>query len=140
MISYSKIMYAFKDDEDISRYCDPKDKELSTKELVQSIYEKLLEYDKTGECEFYDLMVDDILVGYGVNYKNILVSFGVNKMFRKKEKLEKVFEIIKSKFNGNFESYMWERNERAVNWLIKCGMNKSESNIENAIKLVYICH
>jgi len=133
-------MYAFKDDEDISRYCDPKDKDLSTKELVQSIYEKLLEYDKTGECEFYDLMVDDILVGYGANYKNILVSFGVNKMFRKKEKLEKVFEIIKSKFNGNFESYMWERNERAVNWLIKCGMNKIESNIENAIKLVYICH
>ena len=59
--------------------------------------------------------------------------------FRNKENLKKVFEIIKGKFNSDFETYMWERNERAVNWLRKCGMTEVESNIDKVIKLKYIC-
>ena len=34
---------------------------------------------------------------------------------------------------------MWERNERAVNWLKKSGMTEIESNIDKVIKLKYIC-
>ena len=139
MINYSKIMYAFEGDKDISKYCDKNDKELEVEKLVLSIFKKLLEYEETEECDFYDLSVENEVVGYGFNYKNILISFGVNKKFRNKEKLEKVFEIIKGKFNNDFETYMWERNERAVNWLRKCGMTEVESNIDKVIKLKYIC-
>jgi hypothetical protein len=139
MINYSKIMFAFEGDKDISKYCDKNDKELDLEKLVLSIFKKLLEYEDAGECDFYDLSVENEVVGYGFNYKNILISFGVNKKFRNKEKLEKVFEIIKGKFNSDFETYMWERNERAVNWLKKCGMTEIESNIDKVIKLKYIC-
>jgi hypothetical protein len=139
MINYSKIMFAFEGDKDISKYCDKNDKELDLEKLVLSIFKKLLEYEETGGCDFYDLSVENEVVGYGFNYKNILISFGVNKKFRNKEKLEKVFEIIKGKFNSDFETYMWERNERAVNWLKKCGMTEIESNIDKVIKLKYIC-
>ena len=139
MINYSKIMYAFEGDKDISKYCDKNDKELEVEKLVLSIFKKLLEYEETEECDFYDLSVENEVVGYGFNYKNILISFGVNKKFRNKEKLEKVFEIIKGKFNNDFETYMWERNERAVNWLKKSGMTEIESNIDKVIKLKYIC-
>jgi hypothetical protein len=139
MINYSKIMFAFEGDKDISKYCDKNDKELDLEKLVLSIFKKLLEYEEAGECDFYDLSVENEVVGYGFNYKNILISFGVNKKFRNKEKLEKVFEIIKGKFNSDFETYMWERNERAVNWLKKSGMTEMESNIDKVIKLKYIC-
>jgi hypothetical protein len=139
MINYSKIMYAFEGDKDISKYCDKNDKELEVEKLVLSIFKKLLEYEETEECDFYDLSVENEVVGYGFNYKNILISFGVNKKFRNKENLKKVFEIIKGKFNSDFETYMWERNERAVNWLRKCGMTEVESNIDKVIKLKYIC-
>lgn len=139
MINYSKIMFAFEGDKDISKYCDKNDKELDLEKLVLSIFKKLLEYEETGECDFYDLSVENEVVGYGFNYKNILISFGVNKKFRNKENLKKVFEIIKGKFNSDFETYMWERNERAVNWLRKCGMTEVESNIDKVIKLKYIC-
>lgn len=139
MISYSVIKYAFEKDDEIFKYCDKNDENLSTNKLVFSIFKKILEYNKTGECEFYNLNVDNELVGYGFNYKNILISFGVNKKFRNKEKLEKVFYVIKNKFNHNFETYMWKRNVRAINWLKKCGMIEVESNIDNVIKLIYIC-
>ena len=139
MINYSKIMYAFEGDKDISKYCDKNDKELEVEKLVLSIFKKLLEYEETEECDFYDLSVENEVVGYGFNYKKILISFGVNKKFRNKENLKKVFEIIKGKFNSDFETYMWERNERAVNWLRKCGMTEVESNIDKVIKLKYIC-
>jgi len=132
-------MFAFEGDKDISKYCDKNDKELDLEKLVLSIFKKLLEYEEAGECDFYDLSVENEVVGYGFNYKNILISFGVNKKFRNKEKLEKVFEIIKGKFNSDFETYMWERNERAVNWLKKSGMTEMESNIDKVIKLKYIC-
>ena len=84
MINYSKIMFAFEGDEDISKYCDKNDKELDLEKLVLSIFKKLLEYEETGECDFYDLSVENEVVGYGFNYKNILISFGVNKKFRNK--------------------------------------------------------
>ena len=52
-----------------------------------------------------------------------------------------VLEIAKNRWNINndFETYMWERNERAVNWLKKSGMTEIESNIDKVIKLKYIC-
>ena len=99
---------------------------------------------KTVEVKIYDedvdkLVIDGETVGYVFCYENLLVSFGVNKKFRTSDKLKKVFEFIKNKFKGNFESYMWARNTRAINWLKKCGMQEEQININNVIKLKYIC-
>lgn len=138
-INYFLILSAFYDDEDINKYCDPEYADKDVKILVNSIYNKLQDYDRLGNSAFYDLNIDGERLGFMFTHGNLLVSFGVNKKFRTAEKLQKVFDYIKSKFDGDFESFMWARNTRAINWLKRCGMVKEKSNIDNVIKLKYIC-
>jgi hypothetical protein len=137
MIDYNLILYAFEEDDEISKYCDPEDEHKSIKNLVDSIYEKLLDYNQFGNCSFNELKIGNEVIGFYFCYKNILVSFGINKNHRTKEKLIEVFNIIKDKFGGEFESYMWERNERAINWLKKCGMEEEEFKVDKVKKLKY---
>ncbi len=137
MIDYDLILYAFDEDNEISKYCDPEDEHKSIKKLVDSIYEKLLDYNQFGDCSFNELKIGNEVIGFYFCYKNILVSFGINKNHRKKENLIEVFNIIKDKFDGEFESYMWDRNERAINWLKKCGMKEEEFKVDKVKKLKY---
>ena len=138
MISFNLIKFAFNEDENIGQFCDLDYKVKSVSQLAKSIYKKLLEYEREGDCKFDDLKVDNEIVGYAFYFKNLLVSFGVNKNHRTKDKLSKVFEQMKSNFDSDFESYMWQRNERAINWLKKCGMIEVPSNIKEVVKLKYI--
>ena len=138
MISFNLIKFAFNDDENIGKFCDPDYKDKTTNQLAKSIYNKLLEYEREGDSKFDDLKVDNEIVGYAFYFKNLLVSFGINKNYRTKNKLSKVFEQIKGNFDSDFESYMWQRNERAINWLKKCGMVEVPSNIKEVVKLKYI--
>ena len=77
------------------------------------------------------------MIGYIYCYRDLLVSFGVNRKYRNKEILIFVFDEIKSKFKGGFESYMWSRNERAIKWLVKSGMQEAPCSIKNVTKLKY---
>lgn len=138
MINFNLIKFSFNGDENIGKFCDPDYKNKSVNKLTKSIYNKLLEYEKESGCKFDELKVDNETIGYAFYYKNLLVSFGINKSYRTKDKLSKVFEQMKSNFDSDFESYMWERNERAINWLKKCGMVEVPSNIKEVIKLKYI--
>ena len=137
MINYELILYAFAEDDEISKYCDPEDEYKSIKKLVDSIYEKLLDYNQFGDCSFNELKIGDEVIGFYFCYKNILVSFGINKNHRTKDNLVEVFNTIKDKFDGEFESYMWERNERAINWLKKCGMKEDKFGLDKVKKLKY---
>lgn len=141
MIKLSTIEYAFKDDNDINKYCDAEYKDATINELVLSVYDKLLEHEQLGFCKFVDLIIDGELIGFFFCFQYLLVSFGINKNHRNKETLKKVFDIIKDEFDGYFECYMWERNKRAINWLKKCGMEEDYCKLENVTKLKYIlCH
>jgi len=141
VIKLSTIEYAFKDDNDINKYCDTEYKDATIDKLILSIYNKLLEHEPLGVCKFVDLIIDDELVGFFFCFHYLLVSFGINKNHRNKETLKKVFEIIKNEFDGYFECYMWKRNERAIKWLKKCGMEEDYCKLESVTKLKYIlCH
>lgn len=137
-VNYDFIEYAFLDDNDLKKYCDPEDKHKDIKEIINSIYEKILDYEKEGNSKFCEIRYNENLIGYFFYHKNILVSFGINVKHRNKQTLKKVFEDIKKEMNGEFESYMWERNERAINWLKKCGMKEVPCKINDVKKLKYI--
>ena len=135
--NYTCIRHAFVDDNDLNNYCDPSDKDKDIREIVYSIYNKILAYEKAGDCKFCKIRYNDSLIGYFFYHKNILISFGVNVKHRNKQTLKRVFEDIKKEMNGEFETYMWERNERAINWLKKCGMEEVPCNIKEVKKLKY---
>lgn len=137
MINYNAIEAAFENDENINIYCDPSYENKSIKEIIDSTYNKILEYEEFGDVDFEDIIENGELIGFICCFKDKLISFGINIKYRNKEILTNIFEIIKNKFNTEFETYMWSRNERAINWLKKCGMKQIPCNIDNVTKLKY---
>lgn len=133
------IKNAIEGDDEIFKYCDPNYAESTVEKLVKSIHEKILEYPKDyKDCFFSGFEIDKEVVGYifCIKRPNLLVSFGLNKKYRTPIILKNMFDEIKNVFdNGHFESYMWERNERAIKWLEKCGMVKDECKLPKVVKL-----
>lgn len=141
MIKYDSIKVAFENDIDIFNYSDPNIIFSDITDLVNNIYNKLFEYVELGNCYFEDFIYNGVVVGYVFTYKNLLVSFGVNKKFRNKKCLNIFFKFIVNLLGEEFYSYMWERNKRAIFWLKKLGMVEIESEITYSVKLKYsLCH
>lgn len=135
------IEKSFEGDEDIFKNCDPDFAGASVKELVESVYGKLLDYEKFfPNAVFEKLTVKSEPIGFFfyIPSEKLLVSFGVNKSFRNKVVLQQLFNRICKRLNGGFESFMWERNTRAIKWLERCGMEQVYSPVINTIKLKYI--
>lgn len=132
------IFNAFAGDSEINKYCDEEDKDKNLIELSESICNKIEEYEKVGDCVFEEILIDNKSAGYLFCWKNLLVSFCVNKKFRTAENLKQVFETIRNKFESDFICFMWKRNTRAINWLKKNGMYETETNIDN-ITILKLC-
>jgi len=140
MINKRAIEIAFKDDNEISNFCDPEMKEKKIADLVEGVYEKLDDYKKFFANVFFsDVRKDGDLIGFVFYTKkpNLLVSFGVNKKNRNAHVLKNLFISIQKYFNGEeFDCFMYDRNTRALNWLKKCGMNEV-SKSSDLVKLNY---
>jgi RimJ/RimL family protein N-acetyltransferase len=136
-ISYSAICAAFEGDDEIDKYCDPGNKNPTPKGVIDDVFEKLVDYETLVDGVFKTIKSNEKEVGFVYYFDNVLVSFGVNKNYRNKAFLKSVFEDVKDWMNGDFVAYMWERNERSVKWLEKCGMEKEPVDLEKIIKLRY---
>jgi RimJ/RimL family protein N-acetyltransferase len=136
-ISYSAIYAAFDGDHDISKYCDPSNERPTPESVSIDAHEKLLVYEEMVDGAFEVLKVGDREVGFVYYFSDVLVSFGVNKEFRNKNFLTSLFDDIKKWMGDSFVTYMWERNERAIRWFEKCGMEREDCNLDNVVKLRY---
>lgn len=137
-ISYSAIYAAFEGDDEIEKYCDPNNENPTPKGVIDDVFEKLVEYETLVDGTFKTIKSNENKeVGFVYYFDNVLVSFGVNKNYRNKTFLKSVFEDMKDWMNGDFISYMWERNERGVRWLERCGMEKENVELDKIIKLRY---
>jgi RimJ/RimL family protein N-acetyltransferase len=76
-------------------------------------------------------------IGFVYYFGEVLVSFGVNKEYRNKDFLMSLFGDMKKWMGNGFVTYMWERNQRAIKWFEKCGMEREDCNIDNVVKLRY---
>jgi len=133
------IRVAFEGDDEIFNYCDPNFKGTIIEGLVANIENKINEFiDFFNDTSFVRLMDDGKIIGYFFIIKkpNILVSMGVNKKYRNAWVLSNVFNYIREVFErDSFETLMWKRNTRAINWLKKCGMKECEFDDKYACKL-----
>ena len=140
MINKTAIETAFVDDEEIVNFCDPDFKDKSSMDIINGVYDKLVDYKNIfSKCFFYEIIKDGSLVGFVFYVKNpnLLVSFGVNKNHRTKYVLKNIFSTISDFFKGeSFTCFMYDRNERAINWLKRCGMEEVEVN-NKIVKLNY---
>ncbi len=136
-ISYSAICAAFDGDDDIDKYCDPSNSNPTPKGVIEDVFEKLIEYETLVSGTFKTVYSGENEIGFVYYFGDILVSFGVNKNYRDKEHLKCLFESIKEWLGNDFVTYMWERNQRAVMWFEKCGMEREDVGLDKIIKLRY---
>ena len=140
-ISYEAILVAFADDDSISDNCDPENEDKTPTGVAINVYNKLIDCQLVVDGVFKVIENNGEAIGFVYYFDNILVSFGVNKKHRNKEVLTNLFESIKEWLGGDFITFMWKRNQRAINWFKKCGMVEDDVNADSFVKLKYeSCH
>lgn len=96
-------------------------------ECVNDTYDKIIEFSDMANVQSYAILVDDKTIGFTVVSKDmaLLYSFGINVAYRRYNHLENWFKNIVSKMPC-FKCYLWNKNSRAIEFLVKCGMEKTE--------------
>jgi hypothetical protein len=115
------IEAAFWGDAEIVNYFDPYHNLKKWEDASWIVHNKIL-FDY-AECNLIGLEVNGSKVGYFVYSDNLLISFGINIEYRKKEELGKMWGIIKDNIGGHFQCVLFSKNTRAINFLNKCGMD-----------------
>jgi hypothetical protein len=105
--------------------------------VIENTYSKLIEYQKNIDGVFKIVEVEGNIAGFVYYVDSVLISFGINKKYRNQKTLSLLFDNIKTWLNGDFVTFMWQRNNRAVEWLKKCGMEEDELDMTNVVKLKY---
>lgn len=134
-ISYKeleKAVYsAFDGDNKIIELYDPNVTVNSNEEIVSDVVRKIKEY---GEVNKYGVYDKNILIGYIVNKENQLISFGLSVNYRTDKFLQSFLSAIKTQVGNNFFVYLWQKNIRAIKFLIKNGLEVTFTD-NNIIRL-----
>lgn len=91
---------------------------------------------------YYKVQYDGIDIGYMVTYENCLYSFGIAIRFRNASILKEWMQAVRDLFKSDFNCLLYNRNKRAIEFLVKNGMKISGVNQEyDFVKLVneYSC-
>lgn len=119
------INIAFDGDDELLKYYDKSSKVCNTLEMADDTFNKILDYHKHfKECNSYKVILDGNDIGYLflTLRPNLLISFSLNRNYRSAENLKNYFNCIKNSFRGDFNCYLNSHNDRAIDWLKKCGM------------------
>ena len=108
------------DNEIYPLYC-PHVKVSCTEDIVSDIFNRV-------KADIRDITVKGVyekeqLIGYYVCDEKTLVSFALNKQYRKRKYLHAFWDLIRKDLRGIFECYLWSANKRAIKWLLKNGFN-----------------
>jgi len=95
------------------------------KDCVQETKENILDFKKTYGAEYYILKENDEIIGYLIlsNMYHFLYSFGINKEYRSKQNKQELFDFVVENCKGTFFCSLYNINDRAINYLLKMGMN-----------------
>lgn len=93
-------------------------------DCVESTYNMILETSFKYPCEWYVVVEGKKVIGFTVVSKayNFLYSFAINKDYRNQERNTEWFKHIGTLLGNNFTCGLWALNTRAVNFLLKQGM------------------
>jgi len=128
-LSYDQLKEAvrisFDGDYKILSLYDPNIPVQSLEDVQNDILRKVVGYDKLQYIGVYE---KGEIVGYYVRNEGMLVSFALSMPYRVRSFKRKFFDIVKRDFKGMFTCFLWSRNQRAIKYLVKCGMSVQESN------------
>lgn len=118
---------AWEGDKGLENFYDPNLKNRSLREMVFDTTNKIKDYFYYNEkLKIYGIDEHSTPCGFVVlsNSNSMLYSFGINHRMRNAENLQYLFNFIRKNLNECFYTLLYEKNERAINWLKKCGMRE----------------
>lgn len=129
-MTYNNIYEYFKDDAELLKYYDPLSTAVNNEQAALEIYHKLVEYSNDYRCRFIRLEHGYIFYARPKWFfqKRILVSFCLKPEFRTWPCVSAFWKEIQNTLGGHFVCYLYNRNTRAINFLLKGGMKVKKTN------------
>jgi hypothetical protein len=99
-------------------------------DCVKDTFNKCIEASRLVPLEFFEVYIDEIKVGYTVMSRtyNNLYSFAINVQYRGNLALSEWFGIVTKLLNSEFTCALWTKNDRAIEFLKKHGMEIFEKD------------
>lgn len=133
------IDIGFRDDYQLELYYDKSAKVSGMDAMVDNTYDKIKDfYNFFQDCNCYKVNFEDNDIGFVFLNKNpnVLISFSISSEFRNRFILKDFFNLICLELQNSFICLLFNENDRAINWLKKCGM-KVDIISEEYTKLNY---
>lgn len=129
-MTYNNIYEYFKDDEFLLNYFDPFSKAKNNEEAAMEIYQKLVEYSKEYRCEFIRFEHGYIFYVKPKWFfqKKRLISFCLKTKYRNWIYASQFWQEIKHCLGKHFTCCLYNKNTRAMGFLLKGGMKIKKSN------------
>ncbi len=129
-MTYNNIYEYFKNDVDLLKYYDPLSTAVNNEQAALEIYHKLVEYSKDYNCKFVRLEHGYIFYAKPKWFfqKRMLISFCLKPEFRDWACVSAFWMEIKKHLGRHFICYLFNRNTRAINFLLKGGMTIKKTN------------
>lgn len=129
-MTYNNIYEYFKDDKDLLKYFDPLSCAVNNEQAALEIYHKLVEYSNDYKCKFIRLEHGYIFYAkpHGWLQRRILVSFCLKPEQRNRVSTGLFWHEIRGHLGRRFVCHLYNKNTRAMNFLLKGGMRVERSN------------
>lgn len=138
-ITYSQlekaIRIAFEEDKQIVELYDPNVEVETIDDVIKSISEKIFEIKELCICK--GVYEKGSLIGYYVYTDMLLISFSLASQYRTRGYLREFFGMIRKDLGKKFVCRLWNKNVRAIKWLIKNDLEVIEDK-DNIVQLVYL--
>lgn len=133
---YVELVYRGDDDLLNTYHIDPP---YTFEEGVEETMQAIKNVSEQTPTEHYGVLKDGEKIGYFVAFENNLYSFGIAIGERTRGILREFWGKIVEIVGNEFICVLYKNNTRAINWLEKCGMGKSDIETDdNSIVLVKI--
>lgn len=123
-MTYNNIYEYFKDDTELLWYFDPLSTAVNNEQASLEIYHKLVGYSNDYRCEF--VRVEHGYIFYAKPrwffQKKMLISFCLKPEFRTAPYISDFWNQIRKNLGNHFVCYLYNRNTRAMNFLLRGGM------------------
>lgn len=122
-MTYNNIYEYFKDDKKLLEFYDPTSRAITNEQAAMELYHKLIEHSKNKQCHFIRHEL-----GYVFYTKGELISFCIKPEFRNKTNYLIFWNFIKKQIGKKFICWLYNKNTRGINFLVKCGMKQKRTN------------
>lgn len=106
---------------------------ISKEASINETMKRIDDISNMHKCCFFDVRFCGKSIGYFVTFDNFLFSFCINIRYRKNDILIAWWYLVKKELGENFGTMLFNKNERAIDFLKRHGMKVFKKDTETTI-------